>query len=173
MSASVPNRNMRALAVLMALAAALAALSGCAKSRRTPDDTLVILIDSEVSEVDPRYEMSSAQNKISRNEEGGFEAVVALFDSTSGKQVRQLTYPPSGTSDTALTWSAGTLAWVRTAGASACVYELDRLDNGKPSTVASSTKVRYGWPVLSPSADGLAFRLWSLACPSASACCFT
>jgi hypothetical protein len=46
---------------------------------------------------------------------------------------------------------------VRTAGASACVYELDRLDNGKPSTVASSTSVRYGWPVLSPSADWLAW----------------
>jgi hypothetical protein len=82
---------------------------------------------------------------------------VALFDSTSGKQVRQLTYPSSGKADTAMTWSAGTLAWVRTSGASACVNELDRLDNGTASTVATSTSVRYSTPVLSPSADWLAW----------------
>lgn len=82
---------------------------------------------------------------------------VALFDASSGKQVRQLTYPPSGKSDTAATWSVGTLAWVRTAGASACVNELDRLDGSKASTVASSTTVRYGWPQLSPNADRLAW----------------
>ena len=82
---------------------------------------------------------------------------VALFDSTTGKQVRQLTYPPKGKADSALSWSAGSLAWVRTAGASACVNELDRLDNGTASTVATSTKVRYGSPVLSPDANWLAW----------------
>ena len=82
---------------------------------------------------------------------------VALFDSTTGDQVRQLTYPPAGRSDTALTWSAGTLAWVRTSGASACVNELDRLDNGTASKVASSTSVRYSTPVLSATGDWLAW----------------
>lgn len=82
---------------------------------------------------------------------------VALFDSTTGKQVRQLTFPPSGRSDTAATWSAGTLAWVRTSGGSACVNELDRLEGSKASTVASSTSVRYGWPQLDPLAERLAW----------------
>lgn len=82
---------------------------------------------------------------------------VALFDAETGKQVRQLTFPPAGKSDTAATWSAGTLAWVRTAGASACANELDRLDGGKASTVATSTTVRYGWPQLDPLAERLAW----------------
>jgi hypothetical protein len=82
---------------------------------------------------------------------------VSLFDASSGKRLRQLTYPGSGKADTQATWSAGTLAWVRTSGASACVYELDRLDGGKASTVASSTSVRYGSPQLSPSAALLAW----------------
>jgi hypothetical protein len=81
----------------------------------------------------------------------------ALFDSSSGKQLRQLTYPPSGKTDTVATWSLGTLAWVRTASASACVNELDRLDGTKASTVATSTSVRFGWPQLSADADRLAW----------------
>ncbi len=70
MTASVSKPNM----VLVALALALAAPS-CARGRRTPDDTLVVLIDSEVPEVDPRYEISAAQNKISRLCAAGLTAV--------------------------------------------------------------------------------------------------
>jgi hypothetical protein len=82
---------------------------------------------------------------------------ISLFSSSTGDLVRQLTYPPTGRADTQPTWSAGTLAWVRVSAASACVYDLNRLDNGTASTVASSTKVRYSTPVLSPSADWLAW----------------
>ncbi|HUR14000.1 MAG TPA: Gmad2 immunoglobulin-like domain-containing protein [Mycobacteriales bacterium] len=83
---------------------------------------------------------------------------VALFDSTSGKQLRQLTYPPAGKTDTQATWSAGSLAWVRTAGASACANELDRIeDGGRATTVVSSTTVRYSWPQLSADAQRLAW----------------
>lgn len=82
---------------------------------------------------------------------------VSLYDSTTGKQAKQLTFPAPGRSDSAATWSAGTLAWVRTSGGSACVNELDRLDAGKASTVASSTTVRYGWPQLDALAERLAW----------------
>jgi hypothetical protein len=76
---------------------------------------------------------------------------VALFDGGSGKQESQLTFPPSGKSDTDAAWSRGTLAWVRTAGASACVYELNRLVvGGKASRVAASTSRMYGTVKLSP-----------------------
>ncbi|HUR51279.1 MAG TPA: Gmad2 immunoglobulin-like domain-containing protein [Mycobacteriales bacterium] len=74
---------------------------------------------------------------------------VSLYDAATGKKLRQLTYPPQGKSDTAATWSQGTLAWVRTAGASACVNELDRLEGGTASKVASSTTARFGSPHLS------------------------
>jgi hypothetical protein len=86
---------------------------------------------------------------------------VALFDSTTGRQVRQLTYPPAGKADNAATWSVGTLAWVRTATDRECHNELDRLDGSatttNATTVATSTSVMYGTPVLSPSADWLAW----------------
>jgi hypothetical protein len=82
---------------------------------------------------------------------------VNLYSTTDGAKLKQLTYPARGRVDTDATWSSGTLAWVRTAGASACVNELDRLDGSKASTVASSTSVRYGWPQLSPSAGRLAW----------------
>jgi peptide/nickel transport system substrate-binding protein len=43
------------------------ALAACtAKRRRTPDDTIVVLIDSEVATVDPRYTTTNNETKLSR-----------------------------------------------------------------------------------------------------------
>jgi hypothetical protein len=88
---------------------------------------------------------------------GVVDGHAALFDSSSGRQVRQLTFPPSGKSDTQAAWSNGTLAWVRTSGASACVNELDRLAAGKASTVVRSTSSLLVTPRLSPDASVLAY----------------
>jgi hypothetical protein len=82
---------------------------------------------------------------------------VSLFDGSSGAVLKQLTYPPSGTSDTAASWSAGTLAWIRTGGASACVYEVDRLQNGTASTATKSTTARITSLSLSSDTTALAW----------------
>jgi hypothetical protein len=82
---------------------------------------------------------------------------VSLFDAATGSRSRQLTFPPAGKSDTAAAWSDGTLAWVRTSGASACVNELDLLAGGKASTIGSSTRFTYSGPQLSPDAGMLAW----------------
>lgn len=82
---------------------------------------------------------------------------VAVFDGLSGKQERQLTFPPSGKRDVAAAWSDGTLAWVRTAGASVCVDELDRLVNGKASTLVRSTSAHLVSPRLSQDGSVLAY----------------
>jgi hypothetical protein len=99
---------------------------------------------------------------------GVVDGHVSLFDSTTGRQLRQLTYPPAGKSDVVASWAGSSLVWVRTAGASACVNELDRLDGTKASTVATSTSVRYDSPALSPDGTRLAWVETSCGDPSVS-----
>jgi hypothetical protein len=82
---------------------------------------------------------------------------VSLFDSATGAPLRQLTYPPAGTRDVWASWSAGTLAWVRTHGASVCVDELDQLQGSTASTLLKSTTAHLASPVLSPDGGLLAW----------------
>lgn len=68
---------------------------------------------------------------------------VALFDGSTGKQLRQLTYPPSGQVDGPLASSRGQLVWVRSARSGTCGGAIDQLDAGTPSTLITSSTVRY------------------------------
>ena len=62
------------LAAAVALGAA--GCAGCAPaSRRTPDDTLVVVIESAITTADPRYAISSWDSKLSRLVAGGLMAV--------------------------------------------------------------------------------------------------
>ncbi len=81
---------------------------------------------------------------------------VALFGSDSGKQVRQLTYPPAGKEDRYPRWSAGTLVWIRSAVAG-CGGTVNRLEGSSASTLASSTSLRFGSNALSPSGTWVAW----------------
>src|SRR5690606_17126617 len=54
-----------ATAVLVALA--LAATAACtARTRRTPDDTLVVLVEAALRDLDPRFAVSNHDTKLSR-----------------------------------------------------------------------------------------------------------
>lgn len=64
--ARVPGRRAGRLA-LAALFAASFVLGACrARERRTPDDTLVMLFDATIDQVDPRFEIGNNEQKISR-----------------------------------------------------------------------------------------------------------
>lgn len=64
-------------ASILALAALLFG-AGCAPlDRRTPDDTLVVVVDTEVSETDPRYLRNATEKKISGLIAAGLTAVDA------------------------------------------------------------------------------------------------
>lgn len=56
----------RAIGVVLAVAAATAAASACARTRRTPDDTLVMVIEAPIKNADPRYAVTSYDSKISK-----------------------------------------------------------------------------------------------------------
>jgi hypothetical protein len=101
--------------------------------------------------------VTRATGAITSSFAGLVDGHVSLFDGTTGGLLRQLTYPPKGTSDIWASWSGGTLAWVRTKGASVCVDELDQLKDGTPSTVLKSTTAHLASPVLSPSGGLLAW----------------
>lgn len=56
-----------AVAALAALAALAAALGACSpKDRQTPDDTLILLLETAAKAIDPRYTLSNFDNKLSR-----------------------------------------------------------------------------------------------------------
>jgi peptide/nickel transport system substrate-binding protein len=70
MSAS-PSKNNRASVVWIAVVAVVAGAIGLAsctsKTRRTPDDTLVVVMNEpEITEIDPRYAVTSNDAKLSR-----------------------------------------------------------------------------------------------------------
>lgn len=77
---------------------------------------------------------------------------VALLDATTGRVVRQLTYPPAGATDSFPAWNGSTLLWVRERPGG-CSSELERLDGGAASNVVPATAQR---TVANPavSADG-------------------
>ena len=55
------------LAILGVAGSALASGAGCtAKNRRTPDDTLVVLIPNLIKDLDPRFQIKSFDEKLSR-----------------------------------------------------------------------------------------------------------
>ncbi len=81
---------------------------------------------------------------------------VALFDGNTGAQVRQLTYPPTGASDTGLAYHAGTLVWVRTQP-TGCHDSLHRQAGGTTSTLLADGKARLSSPRLSPDAALIAW----------------
>ncbi|MCW2601398.1 MAG: hypothetical protein JWM02_3227 [Frankiales bacterium] len=81
---------------------------------------------------------------------------VSLFDATTGKVVKQLTYPPAGKVDTGATWAGGSLSWVRSRQ-TGCADELVRLDHGAATTVVQAGTAHLGTPQLSPSAGWLAW----------------
>jgi hypothetical protein len=87
---------------------------------------------------------------------GVVDGHVSLFDSTTGRQLRQLTYPPAGKADRYARWSTGALVWIRDAG-SGCGGEVDRLEGGSASTLVKSTRVQYGSAALSPSGAWVAW----------------
>ncbi|HWU89276.1 MAG TPA: ABC transporter substrate-binding protein [Kofleriaceae bacterium] len=63
---------------LVAAAAAVAAAAGCApKSRRTADDTLVMVTDTPMTTADPRYTLSSIDSKLARLVAAGLTTVEA------------------------------------------------------------------------------------------------
>ncbi len=65
--------------VALAAAAAVLVASGCeARRRRTPDDTLVVLIESSMKTADPRFAVSSYDAKLSRLVAPGLITVDAL-----------------------------------------------------------------------------------------------
>jgi peptide/nickel transport system substrate-binding protein len=97
-SASVSKCNTRVVATLAALGLVALAATSCARARRTPDDALVLLIDNEVPEVDPRYELSAAQNKISRLCAAGLTAVDTV------DMVPRMLLAASATAIDPLTW---------------------------------------------------------------------
>ncbi|HVV83072.1 MAG TPA: ABC transporter substrate-binding protein [Kofleriaceae bacterium] len=67
MRVSRPTSWMLAMAIAMALcAAAAAAPAGCVRTRRTPDDTLVVLTEVAVKSADPRYASTSYDSKVSK-----------------------------------------------------------------------------------------------------------
>lgn len=54
-------------AIALAAAAAAAALPGCAgKTRRTPDDALIVLVEAALKDLDPRFALSNHDTKLSR-----------------------------------------------------------------------------------------------------------
>jgi peptide/nickel transport system substrate-binding protein len=57
------------------LALALFSLSACARSRRTPDHTVVYIMDAEITELDPRWALNANDTKISRLVAAGLVAV--------------------------------------------------------------------------------------------------
>jgi hypothetical protein len=81
---------------------------------------------------------------------------VTLFDAADGSQTKQLTFPPAGRTDTGAAWAAGTMLWVRSQQ-TGCNDELNRLDNGTPSTVVKAGTAHLGTPQLSPAAGWLAW----------------
>ena len=65
-----------ALGLFCVLAAGCALGAGCTPaSRRTPDDTLVVVIESGVATVDPRFALSSWESKLSRLVAAGLTSV--------------------------------------------------------------------------------------------------
>jgi hypothetical protein len=93
---------------------------------------------------------------------GRVDGHISLFDASTGKVLRRLTYPPAGATDSSPAWSHGTLLWVRIRSGATCGYELDRLDGNTASTVVRSGTVSISTPQLSPSG---AWQAWvEVAC---------
>jgi peptide/nickel transport system substrate-binding protein len=57
---------MRASAKTITLVALALSAAACTRARRTPDDTLVVVLDSDVTDVDPRFCPNSLDTKVSR-----------------------------------------------------------------------------------------------------------
>lgn len=66
-SAAARSRAPGWLALCLAVGGALATVAGCeARARRTPDHTLVMLLESEIRDLDPRFGIGSNDVKLSR-----------------------------------------------------------------------------------------------------------
>lgn len=91
---------------------------------------------------------------------------VSLFDPSTGKQVRQLTYPPSGRADTGLSWNGSTLVWVRSQQ-TGCADELNRMESGATTTLVPKGTAHLGTPRLSP--DGRTVAYLSTPCDGSAA----
>lgn len=86
---------------------------------------------------------------------GLVQGKVLLFDSGDGERLSQLTYPPSGSQDTAASWADGTLAWVRSKQ-SGCGDAVYRKTGDQITTVVGAGSYRVSSVQLSPSASVLA-----------------
>ncbi len=91
---------------------------------------------------------------------------VVLLSGTTGQVVRQLTFPPTGKVDLDASWSAGSLVWVR-GQQTGCADELDRLDQGRVSTVVPPGTAHLGSPKISPHGTTVAYL--STACTGGTA----
>lgn len=86
-------------AALVPVAAAVVALAACSpKDRQTPDDTIILLIESPAKAIDPRYTLSNFDNKLSRLVAPGLTTVdtpttePALLLAEKIERVDELTY---------------------------------------------------------------------------------
>ena len=63
----MPRQNVITVAARVAVVAVVASLAGCTpRDRRTPDDTLVVVIETAMTTADPRYALSSYDGKLAK-----------------------------------------------------------------------------------------------------------
>lgn len=86
---------------------------------------------------------------------------VSSFDATTGKLVRQLTYPPAGFADSGAAWNGSALVWVRSRP-TGCADSLNRSESGTTSTLVKAGPAHLGTPQLSP--DGTVVAYLSTPC---------
>jgi hypothetical protein len=81
---------------------------------------------------------------------------VLLYSATTGKQTRQLTFPPAGFYDTDAAWTGRTLVWARSQQ-TGCASELDQSIDGTVSTLVARGSAILGSPRISDGGAWLAY----------------